>query len=81
MVLKTMKTSVEFSYLPAIESVDSNVVWSKIAIGKDHVWFLRVYQYIYEMNIEFTEIQNNWWKCDCYSVLVTFSPSVVNLCD
>ncbi len=53
MVLKTMKTSVEFSYLPANECVDSNVVWSKIAMGKDHVWLLRVYQDNSEMNIEF----------------------------
>ncbi len=54
MVLKTMKISVEFSYLPDNECVDSNVVWSKIAIGKDHVWFLRLYRDNSERNIEFT---------------------------
>lgn len=59
MVLKTMKISVEFSYLPDNECVDSNVVWSKIAIGKDHVWFLRVYQDNSEMNIESRKIDRN----------------------
>lgn len=46
-----MKFSDEFSFFPANE-------WhSKLAIGKDHLWLLRVYQNNSEMNKEFTEIQ------------------------
>lgn len=52
-----MKFSDEFSFFPANECVDSNVVWSKLAIGKAHLWLLRVYQDNSEMNKEFTEIQ------------------------